>query len=173
MKKQNKLRLFTAIFTGSESRQQIKLWDVRARAVKYELSTGNNSVFRLAWDPIRNSLYAATGCEYMDRMGNHHGYRKAKVPKVPKAKSEGEEADEVVVEEGEDDGGEWVDEDEDSEEEDEDDDDDDDDDYDPKNWPERAHHGEDYFGYMFDAGDHRICGPPHLFLSLSHFVFTE
>ena len=24
-------------------------------------------------------------------------------------------------------------------------------------WPQRAHHGESYFGYAFDAGEHRIC----------------
>jgi hypothetical protein len=25
------------------------------------------------------------------------------------------------------------------------------------NWPEKAFHPEDYFGYLFDAGGHRIC----------------
>jgi len=29
--------------------------------------------------------------------------------------------------------------------------------YEGRCWPKRAHHGEDYFGYLFDAGDHRIC----------------
>jgi hypothetical protein len=81
--KLTKTQLYTAIFTSSESREQIKLWDVRARTVKYELSTGNNSVENLAWDPTRNTLYATTECKYIDRMGNHHGYRNAKVPKVP------------------------------------------------------------------------------------------
>jgi len=33
----------------------------------------------------------------------------------------------------------------------------DDEGYEGRCWPKRAHHGEDYFGYLFDAGDHRIC----------------
>jgi hypothetical protein len=157
------LHAHPALFTGSETREQIKLWDIRARAVKYELSTGNNSVEGLAWDHTRNALYATTECKYIDRMGNHHEYRKAKVPKVPKSKSkaEGEEGDEMVVEEGED-SGEWVDEDEDGDGDDDDDDDDDDDG--EHNWPERAYHGENYFGYMFDAGDHRVCESSPSFL---------
>ena len=71
-------------------------------------------------------------------MGYHHGYRKAKVPKPTSNENKGEKMDE-------------------DEEEEEEEDDFDDDDYDCPNWPEKAHHNEDYFGYMFDAGNHRIC----------------
>jgi hypothetical protein len=140
--------------------------------VKYELSTGNNSVENLAWDPTRNALYATTECKYIDRMGNHHGYRKAKVRKVPKSKSKpkGEEDDEIVVEEEGADNGEWVDEDED---EDGDGDEDDQDDGE-NNWPERAYHSEDYFGYMFDAADHRVCeSSPLPFFCISFTLLIE
>lgn len=59
------------------------MWDVRAKSMIYELGTGNNMVNALAWDSSRNSLYAATACSYMDRMGYHHGYRRAKMPNAP------------------------------------------------------------------------------------------
>jgi hypothetical protein len=89
-------------------------------------------------------------------MGNHHGYRKAKVPKVsksnPKSKGEGEGG---MIIEGDDD---------DNEEE---DDEDDDDNY--PNWPEKAHHSEDYFGYMLNSGNHMICEALS-FLSFLHLV---
>lgn len=119
------------LFTGGTSSQQIKMWDVRGHSVVYELATGNNEVTALGWDSGRSRLYAATECSYMDRMGYNHDYRRAKMPKG--------------------DGG---------DDDDDDEDEDEDDDYlegDEKMWPERAYHGEDYFGYMFDAGDHRVC----------------
>ncbi|QRW23502.1 WD40 domain-containing protein [Rhizoctonia solani] len=69
------------VFTGTHKAEQIKVWDVRARACVYELATGNNGVQSLSWDAPNNCLYAATECEYMDRLGYHHDYRPAKIPK--------------------------------------------------------------------------------------------
>ncbi|CAE6469279.1 unnamed protein product [Rhizoctonia solani] len=118
------------VFTGTHKGEQIKVWDVRARACVYELATGNNAVQSLAWDALNNCLYAATECEYMDRLGSHHDYRYAKIPKNQRGQIEGLEEDE-----------EW----------------DDEDDQDPDRClPSRAWHKEDYFGYLFDSGDHRI-----------------
>ncbi|CAE6460958.1 unnamed protein product [Rhizoctonia solani] len=122
------------VFTGTTKSEQIKLWDVRARACVYELSTGNNTVESLAWDAHNNCLYAATKCNYMDRLGNHHDYRYAKIPKSQRSNQ------------GVDD-----------EDDDEDDDDDDEGATDGERcWPKDAWHTEDYFGYLFDAGDHSI-----------------
>ncbi|KDN48395.1 hypothetical protein RSAG8_02987, partial [Rhizoctonia solani AG-8 WAC10335] len=122
------------VFTGTHKREQIKVWDVRARACVYELATGNNAVQSLAWDSQNNCLYAATECAYMDRLGYHHDYRYAKVPKDqnPGATEGGMEDDE--------------------------DDEDDEDGYEDgeRCWPKTAWHKEDYFGYLFDAGDHLI-----------------
>ncbi|CUA78533.1 hypothetical protein RSOLAG22IIIB_13211 [Rhizoctonia solani] len=123
------------VFTGTGKSEQIKLWDVRARACVYELSTGNNAVESLAWDAHNNCLYAATQCSYIDRLGNHHDYRYAKIPK-----SQRSDTDVDYDEEGEGD--------------------DDDDEEGPidgeRCWPKEAWHTEDYFGYLFDAGDHSI-----------------
>jgi hypothetical protein len=71
---------YIVVFTGGESSEQIKMWDIRARAAVYELSTGNNAVAGLAWDLKHSSLYAATECRCMDRMGNWRDYRRAIVP---------------------------------------------------------------------------------------------
>ncbi|KII84429.1 hypothetical protein PLICRDRAFT_46338 [Plicaturopsis crispa FD-325 SS-3] len=68
------------VFTGCGKGEQIKLWDIRARTAVYELATGNNAVNALAWDSRHNTLYAATECSYMGRMGNNYGYREAKIP---------------------------------------------------------------------------------------------
>lgn len=57
------------------------MWDVRARSVVYELSTGNNAVSAMAWDSRRSSLHVATECTRMNRMGERSGYRKAKIPR--------------------------------------------------------------------------------------------
>ena len=113
------------------------MWDIRARTAVYELATGNNAVVALAWDNTRNALYAATECRYVNRMGVHHDYRKAQIPKLRK-NEEGDDDD------GGDDGA--VDE----------DDEDDEDGFDKK-WPKKANHSEDYFGYPFDAAGHRLC----------------
>ena len=113
------------------------MWDIRARTAVYELATGNNAVVALAWDSARTSLYAATECRYVDRMGSHHDYRKAEIPKPQKAQS-GEGA-------GDDEGGGEVEEHEDEEA------------GFGKMWPKKANHSEDYFGYPFDAAGHRLC----------------
>jgi hypothetical protein len=114
-----------AVFTGTSKFEQIKMWDVRARAPVYELATGNNRVESLAWDSKRNSLYASTECTYMDRLGFRHGYRGGYMPDRPLPENEDE-----------------------------------DDEYDgdyERCWPDRAFHTEAYFGYTFDAGEHRVC----------------
>ncbi|CAE6407089.1 unnamed protein product [Rhizoctonia solani] len=116
------------VFTGTHKREQIKVWDVRARACVYELATGNNAVQSLAWDAQNHCLYAATECEYMDRHGYRRGYRRAKIPKGQRFGIMGGDG-KIEYYEDEDDG---------------------------RCWPEAAWHREDYFGYLFDAGDHRI-----------------
>jgi hypothetical protein len=131
----------TAIFTGQEESEQIKMWDIRARTAVYELATGNNAVVALAWDNTHHSLYAATECHYVDRMGGHHGYRKAEIPK-PRTENlaSGEAYDEESGDNTEADG-----------------DDGDEDASFGNKWPRKAMHSEDYFGYPFDAAGHRLC----------------
>ena len=51
------------------------MWDVRARACVYELSTGNNSVVTMLWDEKRTTLLAAT-----ERNFYRSDYRKTKFP---------------------------------------------------------------------------------------------
>ena len=119
------------------------MWDIRAKEAVYELATGNNAVVSMAWDSRRSALYAATECHYMDRMGLNHGYRAARIPRWA------DEFPEDNDEEGPGDEGDG----ELSGEEDEEEEDDLD-----RCWPQRAHHGESYFGYAFDAGEHRLCG---------------
>jgi hypothetical protein len=68
------------MFTGTDTGEHIAMWDVRARTIVYELATGNNSVNAMAWDPVRNCLYAATECNYVDRLGRHYDYRTMKMP---------------------------------------------------------------------------------------------
>ncbi|CUA72580.1 hypothetical protein RSOLAG22IIIB_10136 [Rhizoctonia solani] len=62
------------VFSGSTQKEQIRLFDIRARCCVYELSTGNNAVRSLAWDSTRNALYAATECSHKDWMGFRHNY---------------------------------------------------------------------------------------------------
>ncbi|KZT73090.1 hypothetical protein DAEQUDRAFT_762447 [Daedalea quercina L-15889] len=121
-----------ALFSAGMNTEQIKMWDIRAKETVYELATGNNAVASMAWDPKRSALYAATECEYMDRLGFNHDYRRARIPRW---------ADEFARDSEEDEDASEYYEDEDEEE---------------RCWPQRAHHGEDYFGYAFDAGEHRI-----------------
>jgi len=131
------------IFTGTERREVIKLWDVRALSAVYELATGNNIVVGMAWDSTHGSLYAATECNYVDRQGFHHDYRKAKMPKSsarsPEVTTRPSTQEHPDGEDG----------DEESDSSDPDDDDE-------RAWPKQAFHAEDYFGYTFDAGDHLI-----------------
>ncbi|KAG6825489.1 hypothetical protein H0H93_000620, partial [Arthromyces matolae] len=68
------------LFTGATRQQEVRLWDIRARSTVYDLSTGNTGVTSLAWDGAHDTLYAATECNYLDRSGNFHDYRHAKVP---------------------------------------------------------------------------------------------
>lgn len=137
------------MFTGGEAKEHIKMWDIRARAAVYEMSTGNNAVVGMAWDAQHNSLYAATECRYMDRMGNSLEHRRGKVPIEQRENINQNQSQHDGVEE-EDDGVE-------EDMEDEEEDDDDDDDLNMRCWPKKAYHDEGFFGYMFDAGEHRIC----------------
>ncbi|KAI9061143.1 hypothetical protein FKP32DRAFT_985257 [Trametes sanguinea] len=122
------------VFTGSIRHQNIKLWDLRARSAVYELATGNTAVTALAWDAKRTTLYAATECDYMDRLGYTHGYRPAHIPGWAKQ----DPVDEMDTEGA-------------------DGDEEDDDDYDGEHcWPENAPHDERYFGYAYDAGEHLL-----------------
>ncbi|KAJ7236628.1 hypothetical protein C8J57DRAFT_1376373 [Mycena rebaudengoi] len=123
------------IFTGAEKEEVIRLWDVRAAKMVYELATGNNEVVGLTWDDERNVLYATTSCGYVDRNGYNHGYRRAKIPR-----DEDTDGDDDPMSD---------------EEYDDEDEDDEDDDHDHC-WPAEAAHSETYFGHVFDAGEHRI-----------------
>ncbi|KAI0042972.1 WD40 repeat-like protein [Auriscalpium vulgare] len=122
------------IFGGTQT-QQVKVWDARAKLPLYELSTGNNEVNGLAWDAQRQTLYAATECEHVDRMGRHHGYRRAKLPKPPRHSRDDDGDDDM--------------------EEDEEDEDDWDGDGE-NNWPEQAYHSETSFGHLLDSAEHRL-----------------
>lgn len=75
-------------FVGGYKSEHVKLWDIRSRSALYELSTGNNMVISLGWDEEDTTLYAATECLWMDRMGYRHDYRPAKDPKDEAAKKE-------------------------------------------------------------------------------------
>ncbi|KZP24576.1 hypothetical protein FIBSPDRAFT_735589 [Athelia psychrophila] len=124
-----------SIFTGSGKTEHITLWDVRAKTACYELATGNNAVHSMVWDSARNTLYAATECRYIDRLGRNYDYRPARIPRDQRGRY------------GADDDG--NDDDEDLEDDDEDLEDD-------RAWPKDAFHGESYFGYTFDAARHTI-----------------
>ncbi|KAJ2914501.1 hypothetical protein MD484_g5902, partial [Candolleomyces efflorescens] len=73
--------LTAVVFTSNEREEAIRMWDIRARAPIYDLSTGNNDVLALAWNDDRNELRA----------------------KIPREKTEGEEDDEEDEDEDEDD----------------------------------------------------------------------
>ncbi|KAJ7805439.1 hypothetical protein B0H14DRAFT_3113120 [Mycena olivaceomarginata] len=113
------------VFTGAAHDQVIRLWDVRAQKMVYELSTGNNAVIGMTWDA--------------PQIGATFDYRRAKVPRTPSRFEAmlGVEVDEDAP------GSE---------------DEDDYDDYDDDGpcWPKNAAYAEDYFGHLFDAGEHRI-----------------
>ncbi|KAH9479827.1 hypothetical protein JR316_0008422 [Psilocybe cubensis] len=127
------------IFVGEAKYQKIVLWDVRAQKALYELATGNNNVRTMAWDNSSNTLYAATECTYVDRIGYHHDYRRAKIPRE-KYPSEENQSDMDI------DDDEIADNEPDSE-----------DDWDDERcWPRNAYHRENYWGHVWDAGDHRL-----------------
>ena len=92
------------------------------------------------------ALYAGGECDYMDRPGNTHDYRAARIPRWadqdPEARMEhqdGDEHEDVDMEEDEDEY-----------------DEDEDDEWD-RCWPKRAAHDEKAFGYAYDAGEHVLC----------------
>ncbi|KAF9457770.1 hypothetical protein BDZ94DRAFT_1313887 [Collybia nuda] len=140
----------------AEQKEQIKMWDIRAKSVVYELSTMNNSVVGMEWDAGQNVLFAATECKNMGRMGCTTEYRRAMIPRdqelgyeeklesPPKQRDGGGDDDE---EEEEDSEGEDM----------EDDDDVEDEEYQGRFWPKNANHAESHFGYLFDAGEHMLC----------------
>ncbi|KAF9026059.1 WD40 repeat-like protein [Hymenopellis radicata] len=123
------------IFSGGGEAAVIKVWDVRGRQMVYELATGNNDVVDLAWDGTRNTLWAVTECRFMDRMGNPRGYRPIKLPKFVQEREKGANSETSAGEDDDDDGY--------------------DEDYD-RAWPKKAYHKEDYFGDVYNAGDHVI-----------------
>jgi hypothetical protein len=82
-------------------------------------------------------------------LGYHHDYRTAKLPKWQKAA----EAREKRATDGDDD----IDMNESEDKSSDDEEDDNDNGGDGRCWPQHAHHTEDYFGHMFDAGDHSLC----------------
>ncbi|KAF7973198.1 hypothetical protein HWV62_15779 [Athelia sp. TMB] len=125
-----------SIFTGTDKTEHITLWDVRTKTACYELATGNNAVRSMAWDANHNTLYAATECNYIDRVGNHHDYRRAKIPEDQRRGYVAADEDEDVTDDEadsdySDNGGERA-------------------------WPKKAFHGEGYWGHTFDAAKHTI-----------------
>ncbi|CCL98790.1 uncharacterized protein FIBRA_00795 [Fibroporia radiculosa] len=135
------------VFTGGHKIQQIRMWDIRAGAIVYELATGNNEVTSLAWDPKHASLYASMECPGIDRIGYHHDCRVARVPKwgVLHPQPESPTSNNPTRNKNDDDSDSEQDEDEDEDE-----------DELGRCWPDRSYHDENYFRYCFDAGDHRL-----------------
>ena len=148
---------------------------MRNRRLVYELSTGNTEVGGLAWDGQRNTLYAATECNYLGRMGDHYGYRVAKRPKPPqealgrarnndtkfkKTKTVYRDSSDHEEGDGDEHMGEEVEYWEDYNTEDEFDSDEEEvfyEAHETKCWPSRAHHPENHFRRMHDAGEHCLC----------------
>ncbi|KDQ19036.1 hypothetical protein BOTBODRAFT_482057 [Botryobasidium botryosum FD-172 SS1] len=119
------------VFSGGTRSEQIKCWDVRARASSYELSTGNNRVNNLAWHASFHTLYAATECDYRERRENPCDYQWFRDP-LEGLRDE--------IDDGEDsDGGESEDEDEEG-----------------RCWSAGAVHDELSFGCGFDSGNHKL-----------------
>ena len=146
------------------------LWDIRARKVVYELSTGNTAVEALAWDERNSTLYAATSCPYVGYSGQPFEYRHAKKPDFTyRGDTQSEAGEDVPATEeelavrnkkngrkrkfGEENNLDEV-------EEYEEDDEEDWDEVDEPCWPKQARHGENSFGYLFDAAEHRLCEFP-------------
>ncbi|KAF9524850.1 hypothetical protein CPB83DRAFT_838602 [Crepidotus variabilis] len=70
------------IFTSTATSEDIKLWDIRSRALVYELATSNNTVNGLAWEQFANSLYAATSFLHSNVDNDYFlNHRPAKFPK--------------------------------------------------------------------------------------------
>ncbi|KAJ7466434.1 hypothetical protein FB451DRAFT_1093329 [Mycena latifolia] len=119
------------VFAGSSQDEVVRLWDVRAAKTVCELSTGNNKVGGMAWDAERSVLYVATVCGNLDKNGTlTEGYREAQIDGVDISEARRGVGD---------DGGfdrDLMDSD--------------------LAWPCEAAHNEDYFGALFDAGEHRL-----------------
>ncbi|PPR00902.1 hypothetical protein CVT24_000387 [Panaeolus cyanescens] len=123
------------VFTGSQRGEVVKLWDIRARALIYELGTGNNAVTALNWDASRNALYATTTSEHSSGRGK---YRQATIPRSSQQGSTSASAQtgNVVDYPPEDEEDANLDQ--------------------YKRWPMNAYNDEGYFGYAWDAGSHRL-----------------
>ena len=171
------------MFTAGDATQQVKMWDIRAEECVYELSTGNNSVTGLAWDDARAALFVATECGYVNRMGLHTGYRRARVPRWATWKAVDKEYrayKDTAAAAAKDGGGpaeseerayagmdypdvydDYLDDGEGAENESEgesEDEEDIDEDYSADmRWPQKCFHKEDFFGYAYDAGEHVLC----------------
>ncbi|KAH9856605.1 quinon protein alcohol dehydrogenase-like superfamily [Lenzites betulinus] len=166
------------LFTGGDRTQQIKMWDIREQECVYELSTGNNAVSAMAWDDAHASLYVATTCPHVNRLGERAGYRRARIPTwatwagverdykaykasgpVSPAKPKPnpivvhDENGEVMSDEGEDGRGYY---DTESESGAEDEDEIDEAYSADMRWPEKCFHRENYFGYAYDAGENML-----------------
>ena len=129
--------IFVAVFTGGTQSEGVRFWDVRAKRLVYELSTGNNRVCALAWNKQRTTLYAATEAEHRPGPGGRAVYRKArKVKRDQDAQRATEEDSEENYEDIDEDGMEF---------------------YDELRWPYSAYHKEDYFGEVYDAGSMLMC----------------
>lgn len=121
----------TAIITGSDKYECIKVWDPRSstRSCVYDLSTGNNPATSLAWDASRHTLYAATECEDTKSFEYGRKYIKKKVPKPQRPRTQSEMDDSEYESE----------------------------DFEWRRWPANAYHDDEYYGYVYDSGGHRIC----------------
>ena len=120
---------YTDIFFGGMKTENISLWDVRAKAPLYQLSTGNNQVHGMAWDDLNSTLYAAT--EWFN-MGSRSEYRSA-IIKRPSNESEDKNREEPENS--------------------------DNDYYpnEERAWPSISHFDEESFGVPIDSGEHRLC----------------
>ncbi|KAL4243712.1 hypothetical protein ABKN59_010953 [Abortiporus biennis] len=68
------------VFTGGNNSETVAVWDIRARKLVYDLSTGNTSVTTMVWDSTRSTLYAGTTGMYINDNSEDHGYRAADIP---------------------------------------------------------------------------------------------
>ncbi|CDO74500.1 hypothetical protein BN946_scf184979.g55 [Trametes cinnabarina] len=167
------------LFTGGDRTQQVKMWDIRERECVYELSAGNNSVSAMAWDDAHASLYIATECPYVNKLGERVGYRRARIPAwatwgsvekhykayvagtsasglaphiVGSSASSASNASSGVPKDGKSTRGYY-----DSDSEDDASDEEIDEAYSADmRWPEKCFHKENYFGYAYDAGEHML-----------------
>ncbi|KAJ3546663.1 hypothetical protein NM688_g5488 [Phlebia brevispora] len=148
------------LFTGGKHSESIHFWDLRAKRLVYELATGNNSVNSMVWDSNSLTLYAATECNYVDRLGNYHGYRPYRRPSYGDSENNSGSSSPVQTSRSSYRArGTTFDDDDDDEEMDGygDEDMEDSDEFgEERCWPKGAIHEEDYFGYAFDGGEHRL-----------------